>query len=176
MRSKQLTLFLIVSVLAFNLGQTPAFAADATAKAWLAQAQQTANKWKADAALVNISTLTASMDGTANKWTYMFYSAKAKQGQTVDIQDGKIVETLEVSPYIKDPVGVGFVDSPQAMDEAKKNGLKVKGKPAMSLLVMGQATKKPGAYWTVGGGYTPEGVSVMIDAKTGKFFTRQEVK
>ncbi len=175
MRLKQLAIFVIVAGLAFGLGPTSAFGAGATAKAGLAQAQQAANKWKADAVLVNISTLTGNMDGTATKWVYMFYSAKAKQGYTVDVQDGKVIDTLEVTPHIKDPVGGNFVDSPQAMEEAKKNGFKVKGKPAMSLLVMGQATKTPGAYWTVGGGYTAGEVNVLIEAKTGKFSARQEV-
>lgn len=69
-----------------------------------------------------------------------------------------------------------FADSPQAMAEAKKNGLKVNGKPPMSLLIMGQATEKPGSYWTIGGGYMPGEVSTIIDAKTGKFFSSQKVK
>lgn len=176
MISKQLAIFLIVVALVFAVGQTLALAADTTAKAGLAQAQQAAKKWKADAALVNISTLTGNMDGTANLWTYTFHSPKAKQGYMVDVKDGKIVETLEVHPYIKDPVGGEFIDSPQVTAEARKNGLTVKGKPAMSLLIMGQATKNPGVYWTVGGGYTPGEVNVIVDAMTGKFFTRHEVK
>jgi hypothetical protein len=174
MRSKQLVVLVIVATLSFAVGSTIALAAGATAKAGLEQAQQTATKWKADAALVNISTLAANMDGTAQKWGYMFYSAKAKLGYTVDVRDGKIAETVEVGPYISDPIGGNFVDSPQAMEEAKKEGLKVKGKPGMSLLIMGQATKTPGAYWTVSG-YMAGEVSVTIDAKTGKFSARQEV-
>ncbi len=127
LRLKQPAIFMIVAALAFGLAPAPAFAEGATAKAWLAQAQQAANKWKADAALVYISTLAGNFDGTSKKWGYMFYSAKAKQGYTVDIQDGKIIETLEVNPWITDPVGGNFVDSSQAIEEAKKNGLKVKG-------------------------------------------------
>lgn len=176
MRLKQLAIIVIVTALAFGLDTTPTFAAGAAAKAWLAQAQQAANKWKADAALVNISTLAANMDGTANKWGYMFYSAKAKQGYTVDVQDGKIIETLEVNPWITDPVGGDFVDSPQAMMEAKKNGLKVKGKgkPAMALMMMGQATKNPWTAWSVVV-YEKGGISILIDGKTGKFSSKHEV-
>lgn len=155
---------------------SPATAADGTARAWLEQAQQAAVKWNSDAVLVNISTLNAGMNGTAKKWMYMFYSARAKQGYTIDIQDGRITGTLEVRPYINDPVGKDFVDSPQAMEEAKKNGLKVRENKAMSLLVMGQATKTPGISWTVGGGYMPGEVNVIVNARTGKLFTRQEVK
>ena len=61
----------------------------------------------------------------------------------------------------------------QAMAEAKKNGLKVKGKTAMSLLVMGQATKSPCACWSVVGGFEKGDVSVVIDGKTGKFSYKQ---
>jgi hypothetical protein len=92
--------------------------------------------------LVNVSTLQAGPDGTAEKWDYLFYSPKARQGYSVDIKGGKVVNTLEVSPYIKDAVG-DFVDSDKAMTEAKKNSLTVKGKVAMSVIVMGQATKNP---------------------------------
>lgn len=173
-----LVIFMTIAAatVAVSLSVSRAAAADGTARAWLEQAQQAAVKWNSDAVLVNISTLNASMNGAAKKWMYMFHSARAKQGYTVDIQDGKVTGTLEVRPYISDPVGRDFVDSPLAMEEAKKNGLKVRESKAMSLLIMGQGTKAPGAYWTVGGGYMPGEVNVIINAKTGKLFTRQEVK
>ena len=176
MRPKPLAIIAVVAPLFFAAVPATALAAGATAKAGLAQAQQAATKWKADAALANVSTLAASTDGTAQKWAYLFFSAKAKLGYAVDVADGKVVETLEVRPHISDPIGGEFIDSPQAMAEAIKNGLKTKGKPAISLLIMGQATKNPGAYWSVGGGYLPGEVGVMIDARTGKFFARQEIK
>lgn len=116
------------------------------------------------------------MDGTAHKWTYMFYSPTAKKGYTVEVQNGQIVETLEVCVRIKNPIGEVFFDSQKAMAEAKKNGLKTKGKPVMSLLVMGYATKNPVTFWTVSGGFTAGDVNVRIDARTGKFSMRQEVK
>lgn len=163
---------LLVALTALPLS---AMAAGMTAKAGLKDATAEAQKWQKDAVLVNVSTLQANSDGTAAKWGYMYYSAKAKKGYTVDVKDGKIVETLEVNPYIKDAVGE-FVDSDKAMQEAKKNGLKVKDKPAMSVIVMGQATKQPGAYWSVVGGYEKGDVSVVLDGKTGKFSYKQEIK
>ena len=162
-------------LVAFTALPLCAMSAGMTAKAGLKDAAAGAQKWKEDATLVNVSTLQANPDGTAEKWAYMFFSAKAKQGYSVDVKGGKVVETLEVNPYIRDAVGE-FVDSDKAMAEAKKNGLKVKDKPAMSVLVMGQATKQPGAYWTVGGGYQPGDVGVVLDAKTGKFLYKQETK
>lgn len=169
MTKRRLITLMLVAFTALPLS---AMAAGMTAKAGLAQASAEAQKWQKDAVLVNVSTLQASPDGTAEKWGYMFYSAKAKQGYTVDVKDGKIVETLEVNPYIKDAVGKEFVDSDKVMAEAKKNGLKVKGKAAMSLMVMGQATKSPCTCWSVVGGYEKGDVGVLIDAKTGKFSSK----
>jgi hypothetical protein len=176
MKLKVLTNFSIIAVLALAASPATVSAADTTAKAVLATAQQAATKWNADAKLVNISNLAVNKDGTAGQWSYLFYSANAKKGYAVTVKKGKVVDTLVVRPHITDPVGNNYVDSQQAMQEAQKNGLKVKGTPAMSLLVMGQNTKKPGVFWTVGGGYTPGEVSIIVDAKTGKFFTRQEIK
>lgn len=175
MRSKQVAIFLIVAALAFAVGPTLAQGAGATAKAGLAQAQQAAQKWQKDAILVSVSTLEANPDGTAEKWGYIFYSPKAKQGYSIDVKGGKIVNAMEVGPHIKDAVGE-FVDSDKAIAEAKKNGLKSKGRPPMSLMVMGQATKQPGTYWSIGMPLNPGDVSVMIEGKTGKFFTSHEVK
>lgn len=167
-RRTLITLLLV----AFTALPLSAEAAGMTAKAGLVQATAEAQKRQKDAVLVNVSTLQASPDGSAEKWGYMFYSAKAKRGYTVDVKDGKIVETLDVNPYIKDAVGKEFVDSDKVMAEAKKNGLKVKGKAAMSLMVMGQATKSPGIAWSVVGGYEKGAVSVLVDGKTGKFSSK----
>jgi nucleoside 2-deoxyribosyltransferase len=166
------TIIVVVLALITLLAATAVDAAEATAKAGLKDAIAEAQKWQKDAVLVNVSTLQANSDGTAAKWGYMYYSAKAKKGYTVDVKDGKVVDTLEVNPYIKDAVSAEFVDSDKAMAEAKKNGLKIKGKAAMSLLVMGQATKYPCTCWSVVGGYEKGDVGVLIDAKTGKFSSK----
>ena len=165
---------LILMALAFLFSNVSALAGT-TAKTGLAQAAASAKKWQADAVVTSISTLAADSNGTSDKWSYMFYSPKAKKGYTVDIRGAKL-ETLEVNPYVTDSIGNDFVDSDKAMQEAKKNGLKTKDKPAMSLMLMGQATKQPGVYWSVGGGYLPGDVSIMVEAKTGKFAHRQQVK
>lgn len=160
------TLFLIV----INSG---VFAAGGTAREGLESAQQGAKQWKADAFLTGISTYNAALDGTASKWTYSFYSAKANMGYMIDIKEGKVVDEMEVRPHIKDSVGVDFMDSPRAMEIAQKNGLKIKGKPVMSLLIMGQATKNPAAYWTIGGHFSPGEVSVILEAKTWRVLKKE---
>ncbi|MDH3309091.1 MAG: hypothetical protein OEM48_01285 [Gammaproteobacteria bacterium] len=177
MRSKQLTIFFIVATLAFGFGQTAAFAAGATAKAWLAQAKQTAKKWQADAVLISINTLGADMDGTSSKWGYMFYSPKTKKGYSVDFQGSKTVETLQVSAVIiTDSIGDDFMDSDNAMKEAKKHGLKIKDKQvSMTLMVMGQLTKQPCICWTVTG-FEKGDVGIMLESRSGKLYRRSEVK
>ncbi|MEW6184896.1 MAG: hypothetical protein AB1585_04050 [Thermodesulfobacteriota bacterium] len=163
----------IISLLFLALIPFQVFPAGTTARAGLEQAQQAAKKWKADALLVGISTYGAAMDGTSSKWTYAFFSPKANQGYMIDIREGNMAEPLEVRPHIKGGVGTNFLDSPRIMEEAKKNGLKIKGKPILSLLVMGQATGRPGPYWTVGGDFSEGEVSVIIDAKTGGLLKKQ---
>lgn len=174
MKSNQFIIFAIVLLVFFTVDSTRVLAKDTTAKDGLVQAKQAAKKWQADAVLVNISTYTGNMDGTAGKWAYMFYSSKAKKGYDVMMGKGKIIELLEVRGHIKTPVGNKFIDSSQAMAEAKKNGLKVKGKPSMLLHIMGKAGKNSGVYWAVSGGFTPGEMRIVIDARTGKFFSRQE--
>jgi hypothetical protein len=150
-----------------------AHAADTTAKAGLHKAVDAAQKWQRDAALTNVSTWQANPDGTAPKWSYMFHSPKAKMAYSVDVKGDKVVQTMEVRPHITDPVG-DFVDSDKAMQEAKKNG--IKGKPAMSLIVMGQATKNPGVFWSVVSSGASSMLSVVIEGRSGKFSYKQETK
>lgn len=163
----------VALVLAGILATTAANAADTTARAGLAQADAAAQKWQKDAVLVNLSTLQANPDGKAAKWGYMYYSSKGNKGYTVDVKDGTVVEAQEVNPHIKDPVYKEFADSDKAMAEAKKNGLTLKGRAAMSLLVMGQATKNPCTCWSVVGGFEKGDVSVLLDGKTGTFWSKQ---
>ncbi|OGW61033.1 MAG: hypothetical protein A2V83_03560 [Nitrospirae bacterium RBG_16_64_22] len=166
-------MLIVLLLAAFTFLPLSAQAAGQTARAGLATANATAQKWQKDAVLVNVSTLQADAGGTAPKWGYMYHSAKAKMGYSVDVKGGKVVETLEVNPHIKDAVGQEFADSDKAMAEAKKNGLKVKGNAAMSLMMMGQATKSPGTAWSVVGGWEKGDVSVLLDGKTGKFSSKQ---
>jgi len=175
MRSKRLALLSFLTVVAFSLCSSLAYAAGATAKAGLAQAQESAMKWKTDAVLVQLSTLSGNMDGTAEKWRFLFHSPQAKKGYKVDVKEGKIDQTLEVSSLFKDVLDADFIDSAQAMAEAKKNGLKGKGRSMMTLHIMLKGTKNQGPYWNIVGDMA-EGKSTIIDAKTGKFFRHQALQ
>lgn len=173
MRAKQLTLYSIFAIFVIACYQSPVLAAGSTAKLGLAQAQEIAIKWRADATLVQLLTFSGSTDGTADKWTYVFHSPEAKRGYNVTVSDGKIVQALDVSASFTDSVDLDFIDSAQAIAEAKKKGLTVKGKSMMMLHIMLKNTKNQGEYWNIVGDMK-EGISMIIDAKTGKFFRQQK--
>jgi hypothetical protein len=142
-----------------------------TARTALERAAPRAKEWRADAALTNASTLGANADGAAEVWSFAFYSPGAKTWLNVTASGGKL-DALEVSMGLTDPVGE-FIDSDQAIEAAKKNGLDASKKPMMGLAWMGG--KKDGlACWTVGGGFSPGSVGVVLDAKTGAFITKHE--
>ncbi|MBA3614042.1 MAG: hypothetical protein H0W49_14260 [Nitrospirales bacterium] len=175
MRSTRLIPFSIMFVVGFSLCSTLLFAGETTAKSGLAQAQESARKWQADAALVQIITVSGNMEGSAEKWGFLFHSPQAKKGYKVDVKDSKIDQTLEVSSSFTDSVDGDFIDSPQAMAEGKKKGLKGKSRAMMTLHIMLQGTKSQGAYWNIVSDMA-EGRSTLINAKTGKFFRHQPLK
>lgn len=171
-------------------------ATDVTAKTGLAQATVQAQKWQKGAVLVRVQTLQAKPDGTAGGWEYLFcspptpnqevWTLQAKPDETTEIPDymffspkasysvqvknGQIVKTIEVTPRSTCPVGEEYVDSDKAMTEARKNGLAGAGEAHMLLRVMiGELTKSLGIYWRVSVGNEPGDVYVVIDGKTGKF-------
>ncbi len=175
MRSTRPIRFSIMFVVAFSLCSSQVVAGGMTAKAGFSQAQESARKWKADAVLVQIITVSGNMDGIAEKWSFLFHSPQANKSYKVDVKDSKIDQTLEVSPSFIDAVDGGFIDSAQAMAEAKKKGLKGKIRAMMTLQVMLQGTKSQGAYWNIVSDQ-PEGRSTLINANTGKFFRHQALK
>lgn len=175
MKSKQCILFPLLTLVALFLGSSPAFAGEETAKAKLGQAQALAVKWQADAVLVQIITVSGNMDGNAEKWSFLFHSPQAKKSYKVDVKGSKIDQTTEVSPGFTDAVAGEFIDSDQAMAEAKKKGLKGKTRAMMTLHAMLQGTKSEGAYWNLVSDQA-EGRSTLINAKTGKFFRHQPLK
>lgn len=175
MKPKPCILFPLLTLIALSLCLSPAFAGVETAKAGLGQAQASAVKWQADAVLVQIITVSGNMDGTAEKWSFLFHSPQANKSYKVDVKDSKIDQTTEVSPSFTDAVAGDIIDSVQAMAEAKKKGLKGKRRAMMTLHVMLQGTKSQGPYWNIVSDQA-EGRSTLINAKTGKFFRHQALK
>ena len=166
MRSTLAVLFAATTLAATGARLAPGV----TARASLPQATAIAGKWRPDAALTHVSSLTVNADGTAASWIYTFYSAKTKKSFTVTVSTGAPLDTLEVPNTSIIPVG-DFVDSDAAMKEAAKHQLKGKS-PSMGLTVMGSTGS---AVWAVNGGFAEGDVAVMLNGKTGAFIRRQVI-
>jgi hypothetical protein len=142
-----------------------------TARAGLTPAAAAAKKWRPDAALTNVSSLTVNATGSAKSWMYTFYAPRTKKSLNVTVAPGSPLDTLEVPNTSMVPIGDTFVDSDRAMQEAKKHGLKGNS-PSMGLVVMG-FTGAP--VWAVNGGFSEGDVSVMLEGKTGAFIRTEVV-
>lgn len=140
-----------------------------TARSALPQAAAIAGKWRPDAALTHVSSLTVNSDGTAKSWLYTFYSSKTKKSLIVTISPAAPIDTLETPNTSTIPIGDAFVDSDVAMKEASKHQLKGKSL-SMGLVVMGVTGS---AVWAVNGGFAEGDVSVLLNGKTGAFIRRE---
>ena len=142
-----------------------------TARSGLAQAAAAAKKWRSDATLTHVSSLTVRADGTAKSWIYTFYALASKKTLNVTAAPGVPLDTIEVPNTSKVPIGDAWVDSDRAMQEAKKHDLKGKSL-SMGLVVMG-STGSP--VWAVNGGMDEGDVAVMLQGNTGVFIRRQVI-
>ena len=168
----------ILTALLFGFLDTSwSFAAGTGAKAGLSKAQAAATQWKADAQLVQISTLAGDASGTASTWAYLFHSPSAKRGYRVDVADGGVARSVEVSSGVfTESLSAEFVDSDQAMTEAKANGLKTtSGRSMQTLQVMLKGTKQHGPYWNIVGDMASD-TSTLINATTGTFLRTQALQ
>jgi len=144
-----------------------------TARASLSEAQDAAKSWRADSVLTHISTSRVSENGTAKEWIYEFYSPKAKIWFYVSAQ-GERIEGTETGFGKSDVLADMFFDSDRAMQTAKAHGLKGKT-PGMSLAIY-RFGGNPVAYWMVSGGYEKGDVTIFLEAKTGKFHSKNVIE
>lgn len=152
---------------------------DYTAKAPFDQVKKLAKKWQPDAVLTRIYTLvSADENGTASGfgWAYEFYSPKKKAWRKVAAHPDTGVKGMRLPDGKRNPIGDNFIDSNDAIKEAKKNGFTARTDIKMELRVIGTERKlKRGAYWCVG---TMEDVTwnglkgYCMNAATGKFAAR----
>lgn len=140
-----------------------------TARTNLKEAEENAKKWRSDALLVGISTTSAESDGTSGDWAYNFYSPGIKKRLIVRVSGGKFRTTESAYGSSTAPVGDKFIDSDKAMAEAKKVGMKTRGKPVMGLHVYGSG-KSSFVSWTVGGSESGDS-SIVLDADSGKLYS-----
>jgi hypothetical protein len=154
------------------LGASALFAAGLTAKGALGEVSAAARKWQPDAVLVSLSSTSVQMDGTATEWRYSYYSPGttkrcviAARGAAVRVTEVRLGDSTA-------PLGE-FIDSDKAMEEARKNGLKG-DEPSMAVKLLGSGPRAS-SFWVVTGGLAKGDVSVILDAKTGKFSSRNTV-
>jgi hypothetical protein len=152
-------------------GSTIAPPAGFTARSALPQAAAAGKKWRSDAALTHVSSLTVQADGTAKSWIYTFYALASKKTLNVTVAPGVPLDILEVPNTSIVPIGDVWVDSDRALQEAKKHDLKGKSL-SMGLAVMGATGS---AVWAVNGGMDEGDVSVILVGKTGAFIRRQVI-
>jgi hypothetical protein len=173
---KRTLLLIVLMVIATAI---PA-AADDTAKPGLAQALQMAAKWQPDAKLTGIGTPAADATGASRLWQYDFHSPKAKKCARVQLIKGMPPNLVDFGSCTPDKsISTGFVDSPVAMQEARKAGFKPDpdGDNSMTLRKSKDKLAKGKECWNVSSArdFDPA-KSVMrgwcVDAKSGTFLMR----
>jgi hypothetical protein len=173
---KKMALFIGWMVL---VSSVPA-AADDTATSGLAQAQQAAVKWQADARLETVSTTLADATGKSRLWQYSFHSPKARKCARVQIIKDMPLNLVDLGTCTPGkPITTKFVDSPAAVQEATKAGFTPDPEGWNSMLLSRSKDRlaKDKECWNVSNikDFDPK-KSVMkgwcVDAKTGKFVTR----
>ena len=162
---------LLSAALVLGTAASPAAPPGLKARAPLAQVTATAKKWRADAALTHVSSLTVHGDGTASSWIYTFYAPQSKVTLNITVAPGAPLDTLQVQNTSMVPIGDVWVDSDKALELAKQHQLKGSSL-SMGLVVMG-VTGNP--VWAVNGGFDEGDASVMLDGKTGSFIRRQVI-
>ncbi len=100
---------------------------------------------------------------------YSFYSP-ATNRRCVVTASASGIRTKEVNlGFSVEPLG-DFIDGDKVLQEAVKNGLKGSD---LGMAVKFQGTgARAAAFWIVNGGMAKGNVSVLLEAKTGKFSSR----
>ena len=154
-------------------------AADGTAKSGLAQAIQLGKKWQPDAVLTSIGTPGADANGKSRLWQYDFYSKKTKGCARVNLpKDQEPFIHRYPSCVAGKPISAEFVDSPAAIDEAKRNGFKPGDLVNITLDHSKDRLLKPGREcWTISSEHDFDRAKAVtrgwgVGPKTGKFIMR----
>jgi hypothetical protein len=130
----------------------------------LAAATAAARAWQKDAQLVRVETKNADAQGRSPDWSYVFDSPGTKQQRLVSVFGSDQPDLHPTGTVFRRPLG-DFVDSPRAMQEAVRQGMKVHG-AGMSMSLTGGEP----AQWRVLSGDQ----SFVIDAASGRFVRREK--
>jgi len=149
-----------------------------TARAGLDAARDAARSWAADARLVYLENdEDVSVDGTAIRWGYLFYSEDKGKSRGYSVRDGKILEASDLGfDFEAPPIPDEWVDSGPVLNAAeKKAGLKFReehgGRLTAMLLIRGALHEKKPDTTTWAVVYTSEtepALVVVVDAAKGK--------
>ena len=172
---------LIVAVLLVSGTLSPAAAGDHTlytARSGLDTAQDAATSWSSDAQLIYLENdEEVTIDGTAVRWGYLFYSERKGEARGYTVRDGKILEATDLEfDFEAPPVSAKWIDSRQALAAAeKKAGEKYRtkhgGHLATMILIRGAFHDKEPNATTWGLLYKSEtepALVVIVDASNGK--------
>lgn len=152
-------------------------AAENTARSQLAQAQQAAGFWQADATLTRVGTTSLQQDGAAPVWEYEFLSPSSATCARINTGTGeaRVTELGKCSPA--KTVSGDFVDSPIAIKAAVTAGFEP-GETSYAYLSFVNDSALPGREcWVL---YTTNDFDTRtiamrawcVDPKTGEFVGR----
>jgi hypothetical protein len=130
----------------------------------LAAATAAARAWQKDAQLVRAETRNADAQGRSPDWTYVFDSPGAKKQTLVSVFGSDKPDLMPTGTAYRRPLG-DFVDSPVAMQEAVRRGLKTVAY-GMSMSITGG---EPAQWLVLSGDQT-----FVIDGATGRFLRREK--
>ena len=130
----------------------------------LTAATDQARAWQKDARLVRVETRNADAQGRSPDWVYVFDSPGSKQQTLVMVTGSGQPDLVPTGTAYRRPLG-DFVDSPRAMQEAVRRGLKTHGAGMTMSLTGGEP-----AQWLVSSGDQ----TYVIDAASGGFVRREK--
>jgi hypothetical protein len=107
----------------FRFREKDEFNYGVTAQQWFAAIDQRAKEWRPDAYLYGISETEVNLEGSSDKWTYLYYSPGSSRTAIVVYEAGFIsFKEAVMSPL--NPVINLQIDSPTAINIAKNENLK----------------------------------------------------
>jgi hypothetical protein len=178
------TVLFLIS-LAFSASQVYSQEQPVTAKAAIQKAKKMVTKWSADAQLFEIHCPNIADDGGLKKgdvtsqWNLIYYSPKAKKVLTVVIvipsgPEVKEISSFESTETFTQAIPADFIDSKQAIEEAKKNGFKHEGSTNVHLVYTTvKAINKAIFAWSILDDIDPTLTKYYTDALTGKFIGKE---
>ena len=107
----------------FHFGERDELYFGVTAKQWFDFVDEKAKLWKPDASFFGISESTVQMDGSSDKWNYLYYSPGSEKTAALQYDSG-FVQLKETVLHKLNPVRDFVIDSPTALNKANTEAAK----------------------------------------------------